>query len=87
MSYFWLSFCDPAVPVGQRFLGACLVEADSFPEAVENAHKFKCNPGGEVVGCEVSSEYEHNIHKVTINKLLTRKEVEETDNRLTASTH
>lgn len=45
---WWLSFCDPARPAGQQFLGACIVEAVDEITAVKVAHALGINPGGEV---------------------------------------
>ena len=50
---WWLSFCDPDLPEGKQFLGACVVVADDIISAAQEAHRLKCNPGGEVAGLEL----------------------------------
>jgi hypothetical protein len=50
MTYFWLNFIDPDLPEESDFLGAAIVAADDFVEAVKHAHTMGCNPGGEVSG-------------------------------------
>lgn len=47
---YWLSFVDR---IANRFLGACIVEGESFLQAVENARKKGVNPGGEVLGTAI----------------------------------
>lgn len=44
MMYTYLSFADDT-----GFLGACVVEGDTIEDAVANAWKHGCNPGGEVM--------------------------------------
>lgn len=53
MTYWWLSFADSDLPVGQQFLGAAVVEAPSFVAAVLLSHALGINPGGEVKGIEL----------------------------------
>jgi hypothetical protein len=45
---FWLSFCDPDLPEGQRFLGVVIVRAKTFEDAVFISWKRKINPGGQI---------------------------------------
>jgi hypothetical protein len=47
MAWWWLSYA------GEQFLGAVLVEARSPPEAMLVSKLLGCDPGGEVLGCEV----------------------------------
>lgn len=56
MNIFYMSFADPERPAGTQWLGACVVEADTFIDAVAHARKVGCNPGGEVMGGEVPEE-------------------------------
>lgn len=46
---WYLSFASPG-----KFLGACVVEADGFIEAVDEANHLGINPGGEVLGWDVT---------------------------------
>lgn len=42
---WWLSFAD------KKFLGACIVRADSITDAVKRSIELGCNPGrGQVAG-------------------------------------
>lgn len=50
MTVYWLSFADPQRPKGERFLGAAVVEADTFAEAIKRSWSHGCNPGGEIQG-------------------------------------
>lgn len=53
---WWLSFADSRLPKNRQFLGAAVVEAPSFLEAVLKAYKLKINPGGEVKAVEIPPE-------------------------------
>lgn len=48
--WWQLSFADGNLPDGSKFLGALMVKAHTFIEAVEVAHAIGANPGGEVIG-------------------------------------
>jgi hypothetical protein len=76
MSFWWLSFCDPIRPRGRQFLGGCIVEAGDMAEAIAEAWRHGCNPGGEAVGHEVPPEFEHNIPRFGVNKLLSKEQVQ-----------
>lgn len=69
MSYYWLSFANP------KFLGGCLVEADGPAEAIEEAWRWQCNPGGEVCIVKVDAEHEMNVNKFKLNYLYSKKEL------------
>lgn len=77
MSYFWLSFCNPKKPKGTQFLGACIVEAISFIQAVKVAHIIGCNPGGEVKGVPIPNNLK--IPSKWINTLLKYEECQQLD--------
>lgn len=47
--HYYLSFADHDCPKGEQFLGATIVEAASPKGAVEESHRRKLNPGGEVL--------------------------------------
>lgn len=51
--WWWLSFVDPELPEGSRFLGVAIVQAGDFAAAVARAHRLGINPGGEVEGIEM----------------------------------
>ena len=51
--WFWLSFCDPQLPEGLRFLGACIVRAEGPANALAEAWRAGCNPGGEAQTIEL----------------------------------
>jgi hypothetical protein len=48
VNWWWLSFAD-----GDGFLGAALVAARDFVDAVDVTHRLGINPGGEVLGTEM----------------------------------
>lgn len=75
--WWWLSFCDADRPVGQQFLGACLVQARGVILAAQEAHMRGCNPGGEVRILEASADFQPKPGWA--NRLLSRKECEEFD--------
>ena len=54
---FWLSFADPNLPKGNQFLGACIVDGDTFEQSVKESIKLGINPGGEVVGLNIDDCY------------------------------
>ena len=72
MTYFWLNFIDPDLPEESGFLGAAIVVGDDFFEAVQNAHRMGCNPGGEALGQEFDGE---GIPAEFVGRLLDRHAV------------
>ena len=56
MTFWWLSFADPAKPVGEQFLGAAIVEGEDIKDAVAAAWLNACNPGGEIEWREFPSD-------------------------------
>jgi len=78
---FWLSFVDTSKPKGGRFAGACLVRADSFPAALSESWRHKCNPGGEVQGMQVPEDLEGCVLEGELNVLYTTHEECEKVNR------
>ena len=77
MNYWWLSFADPYAE-GDKFVGACVVAADSFEKAVKESILQGCNAGPhtEVQAMKVRKEHEHELlSKHPINKFLSRKEL------------
>jgi hypothetical protein len=63
---WFLYFTDPEKPAGQRFLGACIIEAPGFVSAIDRAHQLGINPGGAVVA------YDTPKHDVSFrNRLIT----------------
>jgi hypothetical protein len=76
MTYYWLSFVDDARPEGDRFLGGCLVEAVSPEEAVVEAWRQQCNPGGEAAIVEITPPYETSaVAKFQLNHLYSKAEI------------
>lgn len=68
---WWLSFADAS-----GFLGACIVSAASIAQAAQVAHRFGCNPGGEVAGRVIPKDVATLIEGKWRQKLLTREECE-----------
>lgn len=79
MALWWLSFADPERPAGTQFLGASIVNASSFIEAVRVSHIIGINPGGEVKSVEIPDEAASKIPASFIERLLSMKEIEELD--------
>jgi len=74
-SFYWLSFRDADRPPGERFLGAAVVgPAESLLVALFLSHLFHCNPGGEVLMCEVPPEHLSHIPLTCRNRLLSQTE-------------
>ena len=68
MGLWWLSFCDPAKPSGEQFLGVALVEADDLPSATRRAWREGCNPGGEIAGFDLPLDKMTNARRVILAK-------------------
>jgi hypothetical protein len=47
-NFFMFSFVDPAQPEGKRWIGSCLILADTIDEAMVLSRILGINPGGEV---------------------------------------
>ncbi len=81
MSWWWMSFCDPDLPVGKKFLGALLIEASDFDDVLTKSWALGLNPGGEVVSFPVPKEYEERIEPSVTYRLLSREECEAFERR------
>jgi hypothetical protein len=77
-AWWWLSFCDPSLPEGDQFLGACIVQAKGFLLATMRARMLGCNPGGECQGVGPMEELPPALANAT-DRLLSRAECEELD--------
>jgi hypothetical protein len=77
-SHWWLSFCDPGAPVGQKFLG-CVITGPAYDVggAAKCAWKVGCNPGKEVVGIAVPITA--TIPEEYTDRLLTKDEAAAVD--------
>lgn len=64
MAYYWLSFTKK-----KKFLGGCLVVAKSPSEAIEETHRWECNPGGEITIDRVDAKWYVDNNKFQINQL------------------
>jgi hypothetical protein len=78
--YIWLSFADADLPEGQQFLGAAIIKASNFVEAVKVAHILGINPGGEVMSLEVPEDVE--IPEKWVERLLTIEECKAFDEEM-----
>lgn len=65
MKTFWLSFASAA-----GALGVVIIKGRNLEDAVDRSWKFRCNPGGEVVGVELESHHSARIPKEKRNRLL-----------------
>lgn len=53
MPFYYLSFCDPALPKGEQFLGNTVVEAADELDIPAAAARAGRNPGGEIAFVEL----------------------------------
>lgn len=51
--WWYLSFCDPTLPAGERWVGGCVVQGPTLDMAVRAAWARRINPGGECMGCPI----------------------------------
>lgn len=72
MRQWWLSFADRELPKGKQFLGVAIVFASGLGEAIEYCWDMKLNPGGEVMGIELS----FFVAPEWCDRLLTKDEAE-----------
>lgn len=73
MHTYWLSFVDPELPAGNKFLGVCIVDAADPMEAVQEAWDNSCNPGGEVAVLKL----EHGVDVQYKNTLFNKDDATE----------
>ncbi len=85
LQWWWLSFCDSDRPTGEQFLGACVVDGGTMPDAVRNAHHLGCNPGGEVMGIAIELGTIDRVGEKWRRRLLNRDECEAMDAEVLAS--
>jgi hypothetical protein len=74
---WWLSFADE-----KEFLGAVIVHANDFVEAVMRTHIVGINPGGECKGMPISAEVAAMIPGHWKNRRLTREECAQFDEEM-----
>jgi hypothetical protein len=80
MSFWWMSFCDPDRPEGDRFIGALVIRADNAHEMIDRSWALDLNPGGEIAFFEIPKQYEPRIPPDWIEtRLLTKTECETFD--------
>jgi len=48
LQYIWMSFSDPDMPEGERFIGVIITKAYGPADAMSKAHELGINPGGEI---------------------------------------
>ena len=66
MSVWWLWFTKE----GEGFVGGCYVRGVDIGEAVTQAHRAGCNPGGQVMGVEIPDEaWEENDNGSELDRL------------------
>ena len=74
--WWYLSFCDPLLPRGTQFLGACFCRGRDQRQAVQAAWNLGCNPGGEVISTgPISHLYIMNKVPPDYREVLLSKEV------------
>jgi hypothetical protein len=75
MTYYWLSFADPARHKGEQFLGASIVAADDAKAAVERAWALGINPGGEVRIAKIPRDQLQDFPLDWHNRLVSKVEL------------
>lgn len=73
--WWWLSFCDPDRPKGTQFLGVAIIQGYDIIEASQRAWALGCNPGGEVMGLDITRGI-HTIPPKDRGRLLDKDEIE-----------
>ncbi len=73
--WWWLSFADPDKPEGQRFAGVCIVQGSNMEDAVSEAWRRKCNPGGEIMALALGYLTEEKVPLECRNRLMSGEEV------------
>lgn len=71
--FFYMSFCDPYLPKGTRFLGAVIVSASDFIDAVIKTKTLGINPGGEIQSVEFPDN--SGVPEEFIDRLLSREDI------------
>jgi hypothetical protein len=66
----YFSFAD-----AYRFLRACFVEAPSYEEAIDEATRQGCNPGGEALGVVLDVRTASFVREQWRNRILTKEEL------------
>lgn len=74
LPWWWLSFADGEKPKGEQFLGACLVQGATLPDAIKEAWRLKINPGGEVMSGELGG-YPVDVPEKWANRLLSHEDM------------
>lgn len=67
----WMSFCDPNLTEGNKFLGVIITKAKGLAHAVEKTHDLGINPGGEIMSFEIEDEIDIAHH----DRLLSREDM------------
>jgi hypothetical protein len=84
--WFYLSFVDPELPEGTRFVGATIVgPANDMEAAIALALEIGCNPGWDVLGIPILPDIERFIPDSFRSRLLTRAEMGELDGWMVAT--
>lgn len=76
--WWWMSFVDNDRPEGDKFVGACIVQAHGVVTAAMQAHDKKCNPGGAVQAVPFP-EHVDLSDSGWINRVLTREQCAQFD--------
>jgi hypothetical protein len=77
MKYWWMSFCDPKRPKGDKFLGALIVTGEDHKAMLARSWLLELNPDGEVEFFEIPEQYHSRIPQGWVEtRLITREEAE-----------
>lgn len=85
-TWWWLSFVKREMPAGRRFQGVSVVLGANVGEAIQEAHRRKINPGGEVAGVPLPPHMRLPVtwQKKFCNRLLSEAEAKKADKALMA---
>jgi hypothetical protein len=71
LGWWFLGFSDK-----EKLLGGCFVEARGHRTALDESHRRKINPGGQVLHVPIPPEIIETIPKNARNRLLTKAELD-----------
>lgn len=78
LQYVWMSFSNPDMPAGDRFLGIIITKAYGLVDAMCKTHELGINPGGEIQSHGCSLEYGKRFEGNT-DRLIRKAELEKLD--------
>lgn len=81
--WFWISYADPDLPEGHRFLGVVILKAPTLDTAPIVSHALNLSPGGAALFAEIEGdEMLRVIHPEYTYRLLNVEEVHTLQSKL-----